>query len=330
MLVVSLNYNNTVEDIKKLISSGVEEFYFGYMPKEWYQRYGWEISTNRRESSVIPHIISPEKALEVITLIHSQNKKVYLALNAHYYINKQYSLLRRIVNFFEENDIDGYIIADIAFILALKKWSIKKEIHLSVGGGCYNRESIEFYYREFGIKRFILPRKLSILEVKNLLDTTSKRIRLELFLLGEMCKYNDPYCFTFHGYNREFFCREKHIEILCLKKEKRFLLESGRTVKNLTNDKKFTFPNLFPWCGLCCIAFFREYRDRILFKIPNRLDAIWRLGSRSYRVDIEVICEISKLLKKVKISLSECQRLGKKLGFCKPKDNCIYNVLEYK
>ena len=288
MVMVPINYLTTVENIKELIDAGVDEFYMGYMPKEWYQRYGWEISTNRRYFPVIPHIIDPQKAKELIALIHARNKKVFLALNELYYVQQQYPLLFKIIDLFEGFNIDSYIVSDLAFILTMKKKGITREIHLSSCAGLYNLSAL-LLYQDLGIKRFILPRKISVGEVVTFLNNTPNEVSFEVFLIGEWCKFSDAFCFSSHGFNRENFCVTRFRKYLVNKKD--------------FSEKDFDLScaNIVPWCGLCIVPQLEKYKKRIIFKLALR---------SACSPDIEnivLVKRVAKLLKKKNINAKQCR-----------------------
>ena len=307
MLTVPINYLTTLEDLGELIEAGVDKFYLGYMPKAWYQKYGWEISTNKRYFPVIPHVIEPEKAKELISFIHSKKKKVYLALNELYYSQHQYLLLFKIIDLFESLDIDAYIVSDLAFILAMKKRGIDRQIHLSSCAGLYNLSALSFY-RQFGIEHFILPQELPSKEIVHFLENTPDEISFEVFLAGELCKFNNAFCFTSHGFNRENFC-------------------STRFDKSLINKKSVSRKKLDPsfsktaiWCGLCIISRLMKFRERTTFKLPLR-------GTCASTYGIETLGlakKVAKLLKRKSINMKQCREvLGKD---CKKHSVCAYKL----
>jgi len=302
MLTVSINYLTTLEDLRGLIKAEVDKFYLGYMPKAWYQEYGWEISTNKRYFPVIPHIIEPNRAKELISFIHSKKKKVYLALNELYYSRHQYSLLFKIIDLFESFGIDGYIVSDLALILAMGEKGIAGKIHLSSCAGLHNLSAISFY-RGLGIKRFILPRKISLGEVVNFLRHTPEEISFEVFLIGEWCKFSDAFCFSSHGFNRENFCATRFKKYLVNKKD--------LSEKDLSDYSLGSVPQ----CGLCLIPQLEKYKKRIIFKLPLRSAGC---------PDIENVVlakRVAKLLKKKKISIKQCQQV---LGEACKSSACAY------
>jgi hypothetical protein len=307
MIVVPINQLTTKENLNELVNIGVDRFYMGYMPREWYRKYGWEISSNKRCFPVIPHIIDSDKAKELISFIHSKKKKVFLALNELYYSRQQYPLLLKIIDLFENLNIDAYIVSDLALILEMKKKRVAGRIHLSSCAGLYNLSALSFY-RKLGVKHFILPQELSSNEIVNFLKNTPEQISFEVLLIGELCKFNNAFCFTSHGFNRENFC---------LTKFKKYIIHKDN------RSKSHLSPNLQdsdPWCNLCIIPDLLKFKERITFKLPFR-------ESYSSTHGIEIISlarKISDLLDRKNITLKQCREI---LGQACQKSACAYRKL---
>lgn len=254
-MITSLNHNTEENDVINYINKGINEFYFGFMPKQWVQKYGWEICTNRRPYPINPHITDWQKAQRLIETVHKKKKKIYLALNEHKYTYQQYQLLVPMLKKFINFNIDGILVADIAFISYIKDNDYKIPIHLSIGGGIFNIETVKFFHK-LGVERIILPRKLNLQEIKQIIDASPKKITFEVFLLGEWCRYNDAYCFNVHGYGKNEFCKSPKLELANKIMTHHFLKEKVN----------------YPWCGLCLMSYLKDYYSRILFKIPLRSD----------------------------------------------------------
>src|SRR5690606_42034018 len=65
-------------------------------------------------------------------------------------------------------------------------------LHLSVQGSATNWRAIEFYRREFGIQRAVLPRVLSCTQVARLIERTS--VEIEVFGFGSLCVMVEGRC----------------------------------------------------------------------------------------------------------------------------------------
>jgi len=49
-ILLGVDDADTPADIDAYVRAGAQEFYAGIVPPAWYERYGWEVSPNRRQS----------------------------------------------------------------------------------------------------------------------------------------------------------------------------------------------------------------------------------------------------------------------------------------
>ncbi|MBD4206239.1 U32 family peptidase, partial [Xanthomonas citri pv. citri] len=67
------------------------------------------------------------------------------------------------------------------------------ERHVSVQASATNEEAINFYHRHFDVARVVLPRVLSIHQVKQLARVTP--VPLEVFAFGSLCIMSEGRCY---------------------------------------------------------------------------------------------------------------------------------------
>jgi U32 family peptidase len=122
---------------------------------------------------------------EGATFAHSRNKKIYLALNifAH---NDDINLLESYIKAIKHIPIDAFIVSDPGIISMLKTELKNPEIHLSTQANTTNYQSAQFWFDQ-GVKRIVLARELSFIEIKELREKTNKNLELEAFVHGAMC-----------------------------------------------------------------------------------------------------------------------------------------------
>ena len=70
------------------------------------------------------------------------------------------------------------IVADIGVAAYAARRHPDLRLHLSVQGSATNHEAIEFCRREFGVRRAVLPRVLTLAQVEQLIWTTPRRTML--------------------------------------------------------------------------------------------------------------------------------------------------------
>ena len=69
------------------------------------------------------------------------------------------------------------------------------ELHLSVQASATNVAAIDFYKKNFNIKRVVLPRVLSIHQVKQLSRNLTSDVDLEVFAFGSLCIMSEGRCY---------------------------------------------------------------------------------------------------------------------------------------
>jgi len=80
--------------------------------------------------------------------------------------------------------VDAIIIADLGMADYLHRTHPEQRIHLSVQAGASSAEAINYYCREFDVKRVVLPRILTVSEIKKIHDQIPCEI--ETFVFGNI------------------------------------------------------------------------------------------------------------------------------------------------
>ena len=81
-------------------------------------------------------------------------------------------------------NVDAIIVADIGMARYLAREHAAQRVHLSVQAGASSPEAINYYCRAFDIKRVVLPRILTVAEIKQLHDQIDCEI--EAFIFGNI------------------------------------------------------------------------------------------------------------------------------------------------
>lgn len=91
--------------------------------------------------------------------------------------------------------VDALIVADIAVLdYAANKYP-ELELHLSVQASATNVAAVDFYHKNFNVKRVVLPRVLSIHQVKQLSRNITSDVELEVFAFGSLCIMSEGRCY---------------------------------------------------------------------------------------------------------------------------------------
>jgi len=121
---------------------------------------------------------------KAIKLVHSKGKKLYLALNIFPHEN-DFPKLKKYLLKIADIGLDALIISDLGILSLVQELKINIPIHISTQANILNHYAIDFL-KKSGVKRVILGRELSFLELKRL-RKKCKDIELEIFVHGAMC-----------------------------------------------------------------------------------------------------------------------------------------------
>ncbi len=119
-----------------------------------------------------------------IDYAHSLGKKVYLTMNIYAHNYKAKRFLDSFSKMYDLNP-DGFIMSDVGLITEALKLRKDAVIHLSTQANVTNWMAAKFW-RDQGVKRIILPRELTIKEIKTFYDKV-KGVELEAFVHGSVC-----------------------------------------------------------------------------------------------------------------------------------------------
>lgn len=123
---------------------------------------------------------------------HTHNKKLHIAINTFAHPDN-FQRWQRAVDLAAEIQADALILADIAMLdYAAEKYP-QIERHVSVQASTTNAETIKFYQRNFAVHRVVLPRVLSIHQVKQL--SRASPVPLEVFAFGSLCIMAEGRCY---------------------------------------------------------------------------------------------------------------------------------------
>lgn len=196
------------KDVEKYINSLVEwwanEFFTGYNPPYWYEKFGFEVSPNGRFAE--HEQITDFESLKAITAeVHKHNFELFVNLNAWYYTDVTFPYIKQMVAEFIELWIDGIICWNIGILEYLKSINYSGKINISTIIAVYNTEAIAFFLENYKINKVILSREITLKEIEKIV-TTFPEIRFEVFGEGDFCRYNNGLCYAEHKYWARDIC----------------------------------------------------------------------------------------------------------------------------
>jgi len=129
--------------------------------------------------------LSPNELAIGLDYAHARNAKVYVTLNT---MPRDHELadLREYAKILSEITPDAFIISDPGVMSIIKEAIPDAELHLSTQASTVNSAAIRFW-SDFGVKRVVLARELSLEEIKTIRANISQETEIECFVHGAMC-----------------------------------------------------------------------------------------------------------------------------------------------
>ena len=129
-------------------------------------------------------IITAENLKNAVDLAHSYGKKVHMTLNI-YAFNEDIDNLYKTLDIIKEAKPDALIVSDFGILNVIKRELPEIALHISTQTNTLNYEAVK-YWRDFGAKRVILARELSIEQIRTIREKVPD-IELESFVHGSQC-----------------------------------------------------------------------------------------------------------------------------------------------
>ena len=165
--------------LKAAVNNGADAVYVGFNDE-----------TNARHFAGLN--FNSEQIAQGLAYAHRHGTKVYVAINT-YAQPGNFSKWARAVDQAVECNVDALILADAGVMdYAAKQWPDLR-LHLSVQGSATTHEAVRFYAEQFGVKRAVLPRVLSIKQVAALVENSP--IPIEVFGFGSLCVMVEGRCY---------------------------------------------------------------------------------------------------------------------------------------
>lgn len=224
----------SIDEYERFVKAGADEFFCGYVPFAWAEKYGMINPLNRREVRFYNVQIGSLSELQILkNMTDYYGKPVKLTFNSLYYTKEQYPVIAEIISQCMEVGFENFIIADPALILYLRQKNISCGIHLSGEMSEVNRGMLE-QMLPFGIRRVIFHRKNSLEDMKSCIsfirniDRTEKSSdklnhdyitkqpgdpvvnctkEYEAFVLNELCQFSGAFCNSLHCDELTHLCR---------------------------------------------------------------------------------------------------------------------------
>ena len=219
----------SVEEYERFVRDGADEFFCGYVPYEWSEKYGTVMPLNRREVLSYNVQIGSFSEMEILSaMVKEYGRPVHLTFNSLHYLPEQYPEIAEIIKRCMVIGFQSYIIADPALILYLRKQKIDCEIHLSGEAAEVNHGMVDFF-QKMKLKRVIFHRKNTLEDMQSIIarQRTKENMRavsiktdciremtaecgemeFEAFVLNELCQFTGAFCNSLHCDEMGYLCR---------------------------------------------------------------------------------------------------------------------------
>ena len=164
--------------LKAAVDNGADTVYFGY-----------KNDTNARNFAGLN--FDQKAMVEGIQYAHTRGKHVLMAINTFPQPGREADW-RRAVDGAADLGVDAVILADIGLLDYARQRHPDLRLHLSVQGSATSYEAVNFAHREFGIRRAVLPRVLTLAQVAQVIKNTP--VEIEVFGFGSLCVMNEGRC----------------------------------------------------------------------------------------------------------------------------------------
>lgn len=198
----------SIDDYITFVKAGADEFFCGYVPFSWNEKYGVIAPLNRREVLFYNVQIGTKGDLEILKqMVDYYGVPVKITFNSLCYMPEQYPLIGEIMNECIAIGFDVFIVSDPGLLQYIRQNQIPCQIHLSGETAEVNRPMMKLF-QEFDITRFIFHRKNSIEDMKRCIQANKgKGLEFEAFALNEYCHFTGAFCNSLHCDELTHLCK---------------------------------------------------------------------------------------------------------------------------
>lgn len=144
-----------------------------------------------------------EEVKKAVNLCHDHGVRLYICTNT-IMKDKDIESLKKLFPILNSLEIDAVILSDLGALKIANDNCL--DIHMSVQTNLSNIESLNFL-KDYGVKRAVLSRELSLAQIKNI--TSKTNLEIEVFIHGAMCMAVSGRCFiSSYFYDKSANCGE--------------------------------------------------------------------------------------------------------------------------
>lgn len=246
---------------------------------------GFRDATNARNFPGLN--FSRDELAAAIAYARPRGTQVFVAINTFAQAGHE-ALWQQAVDDAARIGADALILADTGLLAYARDKHPDARLHLSVQASASTAQSIRFYTRRFGVRRVVLPRVLTLKEIKAL--NYDIEVETEIFAFGGMCPMAEGRCslssyITGKSPNRDGVCSPaSHVAYLPEDDELTTQL-GGFTINRFAADERAGYPTL-------CKGRFRAqdhvsyiFEDPVSLNVLDRLPEIVASGVTALKIE---------------------------------------------
>ena len=165
--------------LKTAVDNGADAVYIGFKD-----------DTNARHFAGLN--FTDSKLEKAVDYVHQHGRKLHIAINTFAHPGSD-TRWKQAVDRGVALGADALIIADLAVLDYASRYYPDMELHVSVQASATNAAAIRFYQQHFNVGRVVLPRVLSMHQVRQLARETD--VGLEVFAFGSLCIMAEGRCY---------------------------------------------------------------------------------------------------------------------------------------
>ena len=164
--------------LKAAIDNGADTVYMGL-----------KNNTNARNFAGLN--FDEKTARDGIAYAHARGRKVLMAINTYAQAGET-AKWHRAIDEAAALGVDAVILADLSLLDYAHRTHPQLRLHLSVQGSATSYEAINFCREQFNIQRAVLPRVLTLDQVRHVIENTE--VEIEVFGFGSLCVMVEGRC----------------------------------------------------------------------------------------------------------------------------------------
>lgn len=183
------------------------EFYCGYMPSWWLERYGSSGSLKRgtlsspinNRNGAATNVVRADELKEMVAMANRFKTSLFLAINAKHYPGFLYSDLEEYIYEIHDLGIRKVIVCDEGLMQFLSGHYPDIKISVSCLNQVTNTWSARRMLNKGNIERVVFPRHMASHEIVSIASAVPE-IDFEFFIFSNKCVYDDGHCRGIHEF----------------------------------------------------------------------------------------------------------------------------------